>query len=74
MLASKLTIKGQATIPMQIRNKLNLQVGDKVGFTIKGQEVIICKVSPFDYNYHQALSSTLSEWDTKDDDEAYHDL
>jgi len=74
MLASTLTSKGQATIPMQVRNKLNLQAGDKVGFTIREEEVVIYKISPFDYQYHQALSNTLSEWDSKDDNEAYREL
>ena len=28
----------------------------------------------FDYFYYQALSKTLSEWESPEDDEAYHDL
>lgn len=28
----------------------------------------------FDYQYHEALEGTLSEWNTKEDDEAFNDL
>lgn len=74
MLASSLTSKGQTTIPAEIRKQLNLQTGDKLTFTVKNSDIIIHKIEPFDYQYHKALATTLSEWNTPEDDEAYHDL
>lgn len=71
---STLTEKGQATIPAEIRRNLHLVAGDKVGFEIEDDRVILRRVQPFDYAYHQALSKTLSEWDSVEDDEAYRDL
>lgn len=74
MLISSLTSKGQATIPAEIREMLHLTAGDKVAFEIKDQKIIISKVEPFDLLHHQALSNTLSEWDSAADHEAYDDL
>ena len=71
---SKLTEKGQATIPAKIRQKLGLTPGDTVGFEVEGEKVILRRIQPFDYAYHQALSTTLSEWDSAEDDKAYNDL
>lgn len=74
LCTSTLTQKGQATIPAEIRKKLNLHAGDKIGFEIKKEIVSLKKIKPFDYAYHQALKSTLSEWDSMEDNEAYHGL
>ncbi len=73
MHISSLTSKGQATIPAEIREVLHLKAGDKVAFEVKDHLVIISKLEPFDYQYHQALSCTLHEWDSSED-EAYNDL
>ncbi|MBL4819068.1 MAG: AbrB/MazE/SpoVT family DNA-binding domain-containing protein [Deltaproteobacteria bacterium] len=71
---SKLTEKGQATIPAEIRRKLGLLPGDTVGFELEGEKVVLRRIQPFDYAYHKALSTTLSEWDDAEDDEGYRDL
>lgn len=74
MTMTTLTTKGQATIPVEVRRQLDLHAGDKINFVIAQDKVYIVKVQPFDLAYHQALESTLSEWDSSEDDEAYHDL
>ncbi len=74
ILVSKLTSKGQATIPAEVRRSLTLKAGDRVAFEIVGNKVILKKALPVDYDYHHALSQTLSEWDSPEDDEAYRDL
>ncbi len=71
---STLTTKYQATIPTDVREKLGLHAGDKIGFEFMRDKVYIVKIQPFDLAYHQALESTLSEWDSAEDDEAYDDL
>jgi antitoxin PrlF len=38
-----LTSKGQVTVPVKIREQLNLQTGDKLNFEIEGTSI---KVSP----------------------------
>jgi antitoxin PrlF len=74
MIASTLTTKGQATIPSEVRKALSLHPGDKVLFEIVDHKAIITKIEPFDYAYHMALNDTLSEWDSAEDEDAYHDL
>ena len=74
MLISTLSSKGQATIPADVRKSLKLKAGDKVSFEILEHQVVIRKARAFDRHYHEALSQTLSEWDSIEDDEAYRDL
>ena len=75
MKNTRITSKFQTTIPKQVRNALNIRVGDNVVFEIiDKQTVILKKIDPEDAAYAQALRSTLSEWDSKQDDEAFRDL
>jgi AbrB family looped-hinge helix DNA binding protein len=74
MLISTLTSKGQATIPSEVRKSLQLKAGDKVIFEIIDHKVILQKAQPFEQQYHHALSLTLSEWSSPEDNEAYDDL
>ncbi len=74
MVISTLTAKYQATIPSEVRKQLHLQAGDKIGFEFMKDKIYIVKIQPFDLAYHQALESTLSEWNSTEDDEAFHDL
>ncbi len=41
MYSSALTVKGQVTIPADIRNQLGLHPGDKIGFAIEDDHVIL---------------------------------
>ena len=41
MHSSILTNKGQVTIPCEIRRQLGLRPGDKVGFTIENDHVVL---------------------------------
>ena len=75
MQYSKVTQKYQATIPLNIRKILKLNKGDVLLFKINNKQIIIDKAEPFDIEYHKALQSTLaSEWNSKEDDQAYNDL
>ena len=72
---SKLTSKGQATFPARVRKRLNLKAGDTVVF--EGSDsgpVFVRKVEPLDLEFLAALETTLSEWNSENDDEAYRDL
>lgn len=74
MTITTLTSKYQATIPSDVRKQLGLHAGDKIGFEFARDKVYIIKIQPCDLIYHQALNSTLSEWNSSEDDEAYDDL
>ena len=41
MLTSTLTVKGQVTIPVEIRRLLNLQAGDRVAFIITDDRIAL---------------------------------
>ena len=73
-LASKLTTKYQATIPEKVRKLLGLKGGDVIGFTLRKKAVTIKKLSPVDFKFAKSLESTLSEWNSEHDEEAYRDL
>ncbi len=72
---SRLTIKSQATVPARVRKRLNLKPGDTVIFeeTADGA-VCIRKAEPLDLEFLSALETTLSEWNSENDDRAYRDL
>jgi AbrB family looped-hinge helix DNA binding protein len=71
---SKLSSKGQVTIPKKGRVALGLAPGDRVGYRIDGAVVRIVRVEPFDAAYHAAVSETLEEWASPEDEEAFRDL
>lgn len=43
--AVKLTRAGQITIPKSLRNRLNLEIGDKLLVYLKGKDIILKKPS-----------------------------
>ena len=75
VITSKLTTKSQATIPKEIRAVLGLGPGDSVAFEIgENKKVVIRRATPVDFEFAAALEGTLSEWLSKNDEEAYFDL
>tara|TARA_R110002094_G_scaffold51068_1_gene62666 strand:- start:340 stop:573 length:234 start_codon:yes stop_codon:yes gene_type:complete len=74
-LVSKVTTKGQATIPLRVRKMLGLKSGDAVAFRVEGKQVALSKARPLDLAFAQATEKTLAaEWSSKHDDDAYADL
>jgi antitoxin PrlF len=71
---SRLSSKGQVTIPHEIRAALHLEAGDLVAYDLKDGKAILRRAEPFDAAYHSALSETLEEWGSVDDDKAFRDL
>lgn len=71
---SKLSSKGQVTIPGSIRKAVGLEPGDRVAYEIEDERIIIKRIEPFDAAFHAALSETLDEWASPQDEEAFRDL
>jgi AbrB family looped-hinge helix DNA binding protein len=71
---SKLTSKYQTTIPQEVREFLLLQKGDEVIFEIENGQVVIRKATALDLDYLASVESTLSEWNSENDEEAYKTL
>ncbi len=71
---SRLSSKGQVTIPREVRAALHLEPGDLVAYEVKDDKAILRRAEPFDAAYHAAVSETLEEWGSVDDDKAFRDL
>lgn len=72
---SRLTSKSQATVPARVRKRLNLKPGDTVIFEEAADgAVCIRKAELLDLEFLSALETTLSEWNSENDDRAYRDL
>ncbi len=73
---TKLTSKHQTTLPKEVCKVLHLHTGDNIAFEIFEKQgiVILRKAVPFDKEYARALSQTLSEWTSEEDDNAFQDL
>jgi len=76
MNASKITTKGQVTIPKEVRERLRAKAGDVIAYEFQENGlVVVRKMEPFDAAWHRSLSSTLAdEWNSPEDDEAFGDL
>jgi len=74
MQVSRISAKGQVTIPKEVREILNLEPGDMVAYELRNGTVTLKRVEPLDTAFHEALSATLGEWNTLEDDEAFRDL
>ncbi|MGC9949482.1 MAG: AbrB/MazE/SpoVT family DNA-binding domain-containing protein [Bryobacteraceae bacterium] len=75
VIASKVTTKGQVTIPKEVRERLRIQAGDMLVYEFQDGLVVVRKMEPFDAGWHRALSPTLAdEWNSPEDDEAFGDL
>jgi antitoxin PrlF len=74
MNISKISIKGQVTIPADIRKAMGVKPGDLIAYELKGKTVKLERIEPFDVAYHSAIAETLEEWHSPEDEEAFNDL
>lgn len=74
MELAKLTSKGQTTIPKPLRDAVGLAPGDVLAFEVEGDHLILRKLrNPAD-PYLAGVESTLGEWNSQEDEEAWRDL
>ena len=72
---SKITAKGQTTVPREIRAALNSKPGDLIAWDVGPDgRVAVRRIQPADVLYLQAVQGTLSEWNTAEDEQAYGKL
>ena len=69
-----LTSKGQVTVPKAVREALGLRQGDQLSWEVENGSVRVRVVAPLDLAYLQGLDSTLQEWSSQEDEEAFGDL
>ncbi len=69
-LTSRLTAKGQTTIPSEVRKSLELRDGDLLFYEIESENLVrIRKLEKVDMQWSRAIESTLSEWKGTEDDD-----
>ena len=74
-MASRVTSKGQITLPKKIRETLDIHTGNSLVYEIDGNAVRMRKAEPFDTAWHRAISQTVAdEWDSQYDHESFDDL
>lgn len=74
-LISRITSKGQITIPKAVRAALGLQDGDLVSFAIDGDQAMLHKIAQQPETAPGvAVGTDLTEWASPADEDAYRDL
>jgi len=72
---SRLTSKGQATIPSAIRKQLHLRSGDRIAFKVLDDRVEISRAEPIDIEFMRSQENNLAtEWLADEDEAAYGEL
>lgn len=72
---AKVTVKGQTTIPKEVRVALQIEPGDLLLWEAGSEGVAqVRRVQPRDLAYLRAVEGTLSEWSSPEDEEAYRGL
>jgi antitoxin PrlF len=72
---SKITAKGQTTVPREVRAALKSKPGDLIAWDVAPDgRVAVRRIQPADIEYVQAVQGTMSEWGTAEDEQAYGKL
>jgi AbrB family looped-hinge helix DNA binding protein len=71
---SRVSGKGQVTLPKKVREAIGVGPGDAVAYDVNKGIVTLRRLEPIDLAFHAAVESTLVEWGSSEDDEAYGDL
>ncbi len=71
---SRVSSKGQVTLPKRIREAIGVRPGDAVAYDVSKGIVTLRRLEPIDLAFNAAVESTLVEWGSREDEEAYRDL
>ncbi len=72
---SKISAKGQTTIPQEVRVALKTRPGDLLAWEVAPDgRVAVRPIQPIELEWQLAIQGTLNEWDTVEDEEAYREL
>jgi antitoxin PrlF len=73
-LLSRLTSKGQATIPAEVRKALRLAAGDRVAFEVKNGKATLRKAEVLDRAFLKLSETAFEEWNSAEDEAAFREL
>jgi AbrB family looped-hinge helix DNA binding protein len=68
-MTSKITSKGQVTVPRKVREELGIEPGDSIAYEVLEDRAVIRRIPKVDVEWAKSIENTLSEWsDDLDDD------
>ncbi len=74
-LISRITSKGQITIPKAVRSALGLADGDLVAFVLEDDQAVLRKIAQQpETAAGGSVGTDLTEWTSPADEDAYRDL
>ena len=68
-ITSRITAKGQITVPKKVREQLGIKIGDTISYEVREDSAVIKRVPKIDLEWDTSLEPTLSEWRDDLDDE-----
>ena len=68
VITSKITSKGQVTVPKIVRDSLGLTEGDFLGYEVHENDAVIRKIPKIDIEWAKSIENTLTEWSDGLDD------
>ncbi len=66
---SRISSKGQTTVPKEIRDALNVDSGDLIQYEIDGNIIRIRRIDSEENIWLKSVESTLEEWHGSEDDD-----
>ena len=69
VITSKITSKGQVTVPKKVRESLGLKEGDSLGYEVNEDNAVIRRIPKIDVEWANSIENTLTEWVDELDDE-----
>ena len=69
VITSKITSKGQVTVPKRVRESLGIKVGDSIAYEVNEDNAVIRRIPKIDVEWANSIENTLTEWVDGLDDE-----
>jgi AbrB family looped-hinge helix DNA binding protein len=69
VITSKITSKGQVTVPLKVRKELGIEPGDSISYEVHEESAVIRRIPKVDIEWAKSIENTLSEWGDDLDDE-----
>ncbi len=66
---SKISEKGQTTVPKEIRDALGIHSGDLIQYEVEGNVIKLRKLDAEENIWLKSIETTLEEWHGSDDDD-----
>ncbi|MEA1911523.1 MAG: type II toxin-antitoxin system PrlF family antitoxin [Spirochaetota bacterium] len=69
IVTSKITTKGQVTVPKKVRETLGIKMGDSIAYEVHEDSAVIRRIPKIDVEWAKSIENTLTEWVDGLDDE-----